>query len=166
MADEPTRWKPGGFNQKNYEQIRQQRNFVPAYAPGEPGELPARIGVLPPELDTLQPASQAQVALCTTYVDRARGFVRAVMPLSAVAGTLGLVAGVGLFGAPLLSAAALLWFFTWFGLVWLAAYLAHTFVSPDGSAWLHVFMLWRVIRAEQRHRHERYWTTYHGNGEE
>lgn len=124
-----------------------------------------RMPDLPTEADysplAVPSPAQADVQLRTTYTDRANGFVRAVTPLSMVAGALGLVAGVGLFSVPILSFGALLWFFTWFGLVWLVAWLAHVFVSPDGSTWLHTLMLWRVVQREQRFRHERFWTTYY-----
>jgi len=105
--------------------------------------------------------AQAEVMLRTTYKDRADGFIRAVTPLASVTGAITLVAAVTLFGTPLLSFLALLWFFTGFGLVWLIAYLAHLFVSPDGSTWLHTLMLWRVVQREQQFRHEKFWTTYY-----
>ncbi len=89
----------------------------------------------PVHLAPVAPA-QAEVMLRTTYKDRSDGFVRAVTPLAAVAGGITLVAAVGLFSVPFLSFLALLWFFSGFGLVWLVAYLAHLFISPDGSTWL------------------------------
>lgn len=115
-----------------------------------------------PEYTQLAPhaPAQAEVLLRTTYKDRADGFIRAVTPLAVVAGGVTLVAAVGLFSVPFLSFLALLWFFTGFALVWLVAYLAHLFVSPDGSTWLHTLMLWRVVQREQRFRHERFWTQY------
>jgi hypothetical protein len=116
-----------------------------------------------PEYTQLAPhaASQAEVLLRTTYKDRADGFIRATTPLAGVTGAITLVGAVTLFATPLLSFAALLWFFTGFALVWLVAYLGHLFVSPDGSTWLHTLMLWRVVQREQRFRHERFWTQYY-----
>lgn len=116
-----------------------------------------------PEYTQLAPhaPAQAEVLLRTTYRDRADGFIRATTPLAVVTGAITLVGAVTLFATPLLSFAALLWFFTGFALVWLVAYLGHLFVSPDGSSWLHTLMLWRVVQREQRFRHERFWTQYH-----
>lgn len=116
-----------------------------------------------PEYTHLAPhaPAQAEVTLRTTYKDRADGFIRATTPLAVVTGAITLVGAVTLFATPLLSFAALLWFFTGFALVWLVAYLGHLFVSPDGSTWLHTLLLWRVVQREQRFRHERFWTQYY-----
>lgn len=116
-----------------------------------------------PEYTHLAPnaPSQAEVLLRTTYRDRADGFTRAVTPLAVVAGAITLVAAVTLLATPLLSFAALLWFFSGFAIVWLVAYLGHLLISPDGSTWLHTVMLWRVVQREQRFRHERFWQQYH-----
>jgi len=136
-------------------------NFV---AP-EPATIqPYRAAIMDdPEYTHIAPyaPAQAEVMLRTTYKDRADGFIRATTPLAAVAGGITLVAAVGLFSVPVLSALALLWFFTGFALVWLAAYLAHLFISPDGATWLHAWRTWRVVEREQRFRHERYWTQYY-----
>ena len=149
-----------------HEQLPARRPTGPRFVAPEAVQ-PIRAYQLPtvdePEYTQLAPhaPAQAEVLLRTTYKDRADGFIRAVTPLASVTGAITLVAAVTLFATPLLSFAALLWFFTGFALVWLVAYLAHLFVSPDGSTWLHTLMLWRVVQREQRFRHERFWTQYY-----
>lgn len=148
------------------EQLPTRRPTGPRFVAPEPAQ-PIRAyqvaTVEEPEYTHLAPhaPAQAEVMLRTNYKDRADGFIRATTPLATVAGVITLVAAVGLFSVPVLSFLALLWFFTGFALVWLAAYLAHLFVSPDGSTWLHTLMLWRVVQREQRFRHERFWTQYY-----
>jgi len=146
------------------EQPPTRRHSGPRFvAPAQPIQAYRLPIVEEPEYTHLAPTAPAQshIELHTTYKDRADGFIRAVTPLAGVTGILTLVTAVGLFSVPFLSFLAALWFFTGFGLVWLIAYLAHLFLSPDGSTWLHTLMLWRVVQREQRFRHERFWTQYY-----
>jgi hypothetical protein len=55
-----------------------------------------------------------------------------------------LVAVVG-FGHPFLALGTLWTFGLWYGLVWLAAWLFHRIVSPEGLAFFNAIMMWRYI---------------------
>lgn len=100
-------------------------------------------------------ASTAHVELATGYDDRSKGFVRATLPLAAAGGLGTLTAAVALAGVPALSFAALLYLWSGFGVVWLVAYLAHIFISPDGALWLHAWTYHKLLLREQAHRHKR-----------
>lgn len=114
-----------------------------AIAPADPMQLPAA------------PAT-SEVILRTTYEDRARGWLLAVTPLSAVGGLAGvLLAAVG-YAVPIFSLAALLVYFGTFAATWLLGYIVHTMVSPDGVALLHVLFAWRYVNAERRARERTY----------
>ena len=118
------------------------------------------VEVLPPEaLDVPDVRSPVQglVRVDGDYQDRAKGFLWAVTPVAVVTGVLSCIAGVALFSVPLLSFTVLLWFMTAFCLTWLAGYMLHTFVSPDGVLFFHAWQTWRTVRAEQKHRHSAYW---------
>ena len=138
--------------------VRRPDNFVQA--------LPApRVQFMPPdgaqEALNVPSAATAQVQLRTTYSDRARGFAIVIAPVAVVTGIVALVAGVTLAGVPFLSWAALQTFLLFFCVTWIVGYVLHTFVSPDGATWLHVFSTWRMVSREQKFRHDRYWTSYH-----
>ena len=102
-------------------------------------------------------AAQSLVKLEGTYTDRANGFVRASVPLSLVTGTLSVVLAVSTFSVPLLSAGALLAFMSVFAATWLAGWIGHLLISPEGAVLYETASLWRMLREEQRHRHERFW---------
>jgi hypothetical protein len=126
-----------------------KRNFV---AP-----LPERPRVEIVEVPRELPAPPQTVLLPTAnYTDRARGFSLATGPLAAATGFVVLLIGISAFGVPVLSVAALLLALAGFTVAWLAAYIIHTFVSPDGTMFAHTVLAWRYLRAEQKERHQRY----------
>lgn len=90
------------------------------------------------------------------YEDRARGFGIATAPLAGVTGVVAALVGIIGWSVPVASLATLLLALGGFALVWLAAYVAHTLISPDGTMFLHTVFAWRFLRAEQRERHRRY----------
>lgn len=116
--------------------------------------VPRRVDILPPEVHALDMPTPATVQSITrgTYLDRAMGFRHAMMPVAAVAGLLGAIAAVSLFGVPLLSFALLMWFFTVFCVTWLLGYGVHTFVSADGAAVLQILGMYRILSREQQAR--------------
>ena len=120
---------------------------------------PSMVDILPPETPYL-PAqvTPTPTILRGTYEDRSRGFLLATLPLATVASVVAFIAGIALFAVPILSWSALLVFFGMFCLSYTVAYLAHTFVSPDGVPFLQAWAVYRLTREEQKHRHERYWT--------
>ena len=142
---------------------RGQTRYVPDHAP----ELPVRRvtgEVLPPvqpDLYLPQPARPlSTVQLHTTYVDRSKGYLVAMLPLAGVASVLGVTVAVTLFSVPLLSGPTLLVFWAIFAGVYLISYLAHMLISADGAAFLSVFGVFLMASREQRHRHEVFWQRY------
>jgi hypothetical protein len=65
---------------------------------------------------------------------------------------------VGVLGwqVPVASLITLLLALGGFALTWLAAYALHTFVSVDGSLFLHTLLGWQYLRREQTERFRRY----------
>lgn len=92
----------------------------------------------------------------SSYVDRSHGFVLATAPLAAATAFVVLLIGILAFGVPVLSVAALLLALGGFTCAWLLAYLAHTFVSPDGAMFVHVLFQWAYLKREQKERIRRY----------
>jgi hypothetical protein len=135
---------------------RRQSNFVPPGATPAP-IVPRRVDILPPEVHTVDMPTPAAIQSVTkgSHLDRAQGFRHAMMPVAVVAGVLGSIAAVSLFGVPLLSFALLLWFFTVFCLTWLGGFLLHTFVSADGAAVLQIAFMYRLLSREQKARLKR-----------
>jgi heme exporter protein D len=80
----------------------------------------------------------------------------ATSPLAAATGLVVLLIAILAFGVPLLSVAALLVALGGFALVWLAAYVAHTLISPDGALFTHTVLMWRLLFIEARERRRRY----------
>lgn len=133
-------------------------NFV-APAPRQRVEI---IEVTPAQL----PAPPQTVLLPHAgYEDRARGFGIATAPLATVAGIVAALVGIIGWQVPLASLATLLLALAGFALVWLAAYIVHTFVSPDGATFAHVVMMWAFLRREQSERHRRYARLHEGRGD-
>jgi len=91
-----------------------------------------------------------------SYEDRARGFSLATAPLAGVAGLVAGLVAITAFSVPVLSVAALLVVLAGFVVAWLFAYVVYTFVSPDGSLFLHTVFVWSYLRREQRERFKRY----------
>lgn len=129
---------------------RQRSTYVPATLPA-----PA-FQVLPPETGgaapLVQPAAVVETHVTGDHVTRAKGFVVETSLLAAVVGVLAVLAVFVGFGQPWGVLPALLWFWTGFGAVWLAAYGLHKLMSPDGAAVLHIWGLWGYMRQEQRER--------------
>ena len=132
-------------------------NYIAPRAPGEIVQARRQATIMP--ADPMQlPAAPAtsEVILRTTYEDRARGWLLAVTPLSAVGGLAGvLLAAVG-WAMPIFSLGALLVYFATFAGVWLLGYVVHTMVSPDGVALLHVLFAWRYVERERKARERAY----------
>lgn len=123
-----------------------------------PAREAPRVDILPPEATNwdvnLSPTSQPAVQLKTTYVDRAKGFQLATVPLALGVGFLAVLIAVLGLGTPI-GAHLLLWFGLAFMLVWLAGYAMHQVIGPDGALFTSVFGAYRLLRAEQKERHRR-----------
>lgn len=130
--------------------MKTRNNYVPALREPAP-----RVEIV--EVQRELPAPPQTVLLPTAnYTDRAKGFGLATAPLAAATGVVVLLSGITAFGVPALSVAALLLALAGFTAAWLAAYIAHTLISPDGTAFFHTILAWKYLRAEQRERHRRY----------
>jgi len=104
----------------------------------------------------LPPAPIVEPYPHASHTDRGRGFVLVTAPLAAATGFVVLLIGITAFGIPVLSVAALLLSLAGFSVVWLAAYIAHTVISPDGALLAHVLLAWSYLRREQAERMRRY----------
>ncbi len=135
--------------------LARRSNFVPAASRVIEVQPP-----VPMEGFNVPSPAQSMVELRTSYTDRSRGFVWAITPVAAITGLLSCVAGVALFAVPALSFAILTWFLTAFCLTWIVGYVAHLLLSPDGALFANTWFLWRTVQREQKHRHDRYWTSY------
>ena len=130
--------------------MTRQDNFVPALRDPMPR-------VVEVEIARELPAAPSTVLLPTAnYTDRARGFGIATAPLAGATGFVVLLIGISAFGVPLLSVAALLLALGGFTVAWLAAYIVHTVISPDGATFAHVVMMWGDLKREQAERIRRY----------
>lgn len=116
--------------------------------------VPRRVDILPPETHAIDMPVPATATSITkgSHLDRALGFRAAMMPVAGVAGLLGAIAAVALFGVPVLSFALLMWFFTVFCATWLLGYALHTFISADGATVLQVLGMYRILSREQKAR--------------
>lgn len=129
---------------------------------------PRKAEVLPPTWTAAQPVPTAMpqgnvqhiVQMKANYTDRGKGFLLVTTPLAAVGGVLGVIAGVVLASVPLLSLAALGWFWGVFAATWLCAFALHTVTSSDGIALVHTLLGWSHIGAERRFRHRLIWQMY------
>lgn len=122
-------------------------NYVPALPE------PRRVQII--EEGQELPTAPQPVLLRTGYEDRARGFGLATLPLAGAVGLIAALAAVVGWAVPVASLVTLLAALGGFCAVWLVAYLAYVFVSPDGALFAHTFWMWRYLRAEQRERHKR-----------
>lgn len=129
------------------------RNFVAPLPPPVSSTFADWQPAQPHELTTQHSVAQI-VNVSTSYTDRARGFAIQTGILSVVVGILAIVAAVALFKQPLLTFWILVWFFTGFAAVWIAAFFWDKATSPDGIALFQVFGGFRLIRREQDFRHE------------
>ncbi len=127
-----------------------RNNFVEP-APIQPwrGFQPAT----PQEVILRAPAEPETVAISET--DRAIAFNISTMGLAVMVGLGGLLLAVVGWQVPLLSVTALAIFFGFAALIWAGAWLFHALASPDGIGLIGVLLQYRLLRYEQRARHER-----------
>lgn len=122
-----------------------------------PPDPPSRVEILPPAtLPPMLPVAQTSVELHTNYVDRAKGFQLATLPISIAFGVGVLVVAIVGFAVPVVSVAALAVFWLAFLGWWLAGWLIHHAASPDGVALLQALLMYRYVRHEQKERAKRY----------
>lgn len=126
-------------------------NFVPALR-----EHSTRVEIVEAAPSQLPAPPQTVLLPTANYTDRAKGFGLSTAPLATATGFVVLLIGITAFGVPALSVAALLLALAGFTAAWLAAYIAHTLISPDGTAFFHTILAWRYLRSEQKERHARY----------
>jgi len=90
-----------------------------------------------------------------SYTDRAKGFSLATWQLSTVTGVATWSIAGQITGAPLLSLAVLAWALGGYFAVWLTSYAMHVFVSPEGVELFRAVGEYRLLREEQKERHNR-----------
>lgn len=115
----------------------------------------------PPRVEVLSPADLPAAPISdpmpySSHRDRAHGFAIVTTPLAASTGLVVVLIAILAYGVPVLSVAALLIALGGFTLAWLIAYLAHTFISPDGALFIHVIFAWRLLFMEAKERRKRY----------
>lgn len=110
----------------------------------QPTPVVARRIVEPLDINLPQQSTMV-VDMRTSAVDRAQGFSIETHQLSVVTGLLAVLVAVVGFGHPFLALGTLWTFGLWYGLVWLAAWLFHRIVSPEGLAFFNAIMMWRYI---------------------
>lgn len=164
LWDEP--WHPDNNDADNYPLARRtsyeqpqpvvakgRNTFVPADKPTTQHiESYSAQNVWPVGAD-VQPPMMVEARVTGNYESRARGFGYVTTRLALAMGGLAAIVGVVGFGVPAFSVAVLLWFWIVFAAVWLAAWMVHSFVSPEGASWLHVRQGWKYLEREQKHRH-------------
>lgn len=107
----------------------------------------------PQEVILRAPVEPESVAVSET--DRAVAFNISTAGLAAIVGLGGLLLAVVGWKVPLLSVTALAIFFGFAALIWAGAWLFHSAASPDGIGLIGVLLQYRLLRYEQRARHER-----------
>ena len=127
--------------------ITRRDNYVAA------DPAPPRVEIVHSELP---PAPITPPMPNSSYWDRSRGFVLATAPLAGATGFVVLLIAIAAFGVPVVSALALLIALAGFTVAWLISYALHVFISADGSLFIHVLMLWRLLFLEARERRRRY----------
>jgi hypothetical protein len=147
-------WQDHSYDDRPTATATKRQTFVPPGPTASTAITPVRVEVLPPEAHTVDMPTPAAVQSITrgTYLDRAQGFRHKMMPVAIVAGVLGAIAAINLFGVPLLSFALLMWFFTVFCLTWLGGFALDVFISADGAAVLQVLGMYRILSREQKAR--------------
>ena len=125
--------------------------FVPALR-----DDPPRVEIIDAAPAQLPTPPTTVVLTHAGYADRARGFSLATAPLAGVTGFVAALVGVIGWSVPVASLATLLLALGGFALTWLAAYIAHVLISPDGALFLHTVYLWGYLREDQRERHRLY----------
>ena len=128
----------------NPRQLRVVRHAHAEIVGPEAWELPARVT-----------PSSTSAHVEGSYTDRAKGFSISTWQLSAITG-LGVWIVSGLGGTAMFSLLGLAWLVGAFSLVWLAAFVLHTFVSAEGTELFRAAGEYRLLREEQKERHRRY----------
>lgn len=97
------------------------------------------------------PATNGQYTITGTPEQAARGFAIAYTPVavsaSLVASVVAAVAGGGVATVAIVTLATL-------GLTWLAGFIVQTVVSAAGADLAKVLLTYRLLRHEQKHRHQ------------
>lgn len=116
-----------------------------------------RVEIVPAE-DPLPmlPIAQTSVELHTTYVDRAKSFQLATLPISIAFGVGALIVAIVGYSVPVVSIGALAVFWLAFLAWWLIGWAIHHIASPDGIALVQALLMYRYVRREQTERHRRY----------
>jgi len=130
----------------------------------QPQQLPEMIGGWDDTLGVMSVPATSHTA--GSHQDRAKGFAIATKHLSACSAVAIIPVAVVGFGFPLLSMPILAWMFGTYATVWALAYVWHQATSADGVSWFMAFyrfwiahtglrMSYRLIKADQKHRHEK-----------
>jgi hypothetical protein len=116
-----------------------------------------RVEIVPVDDPTpMLPTAHTSVELHTTYIDRAKGFQLAMLPIAAAFGLGALIVAVAGYSVPLVSIGALAVFWLAFLAWWLIGWTIHHIASPDGIALVQALLMYHFVRAEQKERHKRY----------
>lgn len=105
--------------------------------------------------DVVKPSATTQTMLRTSYVDKAKGFQVATVPLAVAVGIGAALLAYLLRDTPLLSAPTFIVFWLGFLFVWVAGWLVHNLFSSDGVALTHTALGWWFVFREQKERHKR-----------
>ena len=130
--------------------LQRKNNFV------APGPAPIRrVTVEPepwPETPQLPEVAHSRHVITGTPVQAAQGFSLAFAPFAAtsalVAGLVATVAGAGMVTVAIVALVTL-------AITWLIGYVVTVIVSAAGVDLARVTLTYRLLRHEQRHRHER-----------
>lgn len=117
-------------------------------------DMPRRTDVGPAQLPQLPMNAGSQVALKTTYTDRAWGFLLKSVPM-----WLAFVVGSVLIAyfwrdVPLISATMIGYMFTGAIISWLISWVLDMAISPDGTTIIQSLLAFRIVAREQQHRHD------------
>lgn len=138
----------------------QERRIVDAPAAPTPRTFTSQFAVRQEQqtlLANVVPVATTVVQATDDELTRAKATVVFTLPLSVALALVVTATVLSLSGAPVLSAWALITFFTVFALSWGAAIAFFVARSPSGTAYMHTHRLWKVIENEQAHRHEVEW---------
>ena len=90
-----------------------------------------------------------------SYQDRARGFSISTNNLAMVTAAF-VGAAVLVIGDDVTFAVLSAWVIGGYFIVWLGAFMLHTFVSAEGNDLIHTLLMWRYLNREQSERFRRY----------
>jgi len=147
---------------KNRTKTKSRADFELVPVDGNPKQLRVvREKVIKPweEVPVQLPARAGRAVITAhvegSYTDRAKGFSLATWQLSTVTGVATWSIAGQITGAPLLSLGLLAWFVGGYFAVWLTSYAMHVFVSPEGVELFRAVGEYRLLREEQKERHNR-----------